>query len=173
MIGNRPLTNEEPHGLDEIGQERGIAPYRAGLDVLDEPRTFAPKAIFPIVWGFTGLAAIGGSIISLANDVTPWIWGIALLVAFRQLWIARRVQVDADGIRTRNILGRGRAIRWPDIDEVEEREIPLRSGRFFGIIKIHGTAEFPPHGKTVIELDSDLRGFAVLREIVRGEAGSS
>lgn len=167
MFNRGFITPGEPVLDETVGRDHGIAPFRPGLDLLDEPRTFAPRGLFLFIWVGTAIVSLAGLVISAISGIVPWIWIVTLAVSLRQLWVTRHVQVDAEGIRTRNLFGRGRAIDWSEVDEVEDREVPLRSGRFFGILKIRGIAAAGPGRPTVIELDSDIRGFEVLRDIVR------
>ncbi len=145
------------------------------LAAFEEPQTFGPKGIFLGVWIGTLVLGVAGVVIALVSDAPLWFWILAIVIGVRQLWVTRWVQVDREGVRTRNIFGRGRSLPWEGISDLQEKTFPLRREKFFAIIKVIGTSDLRP-GETTIEIDSDTDGYDLLRgmivesfEIQRGE----
>lgn len=136
------------------------------LDQLTEPRTYAPKGFFLGVWVVTTAIGIAGLLIALLAGASWWFWVVVLLIGLRQLWVTRWVQVDSEGIRTRNIFGRGRSLPWQGVTAVDEKTFPMRKEKFFSIISLEGTSDLRGGTKETIRVDSDINGFDTLRRII-------
>ena len=137
----------------------------------EESRIFPPRMFYLVVWILTLLLALFGSIVSPKPSTIFWVWAGIALIALRQVWVTRWVQVDEEGIRVRNIAQRGRELRWEAISDVQEREVPVRKDRPFRIAKLKGQMESRPGRETTIVIDSDTAGFDALIEIVREKTG--
>lgn len=135
------------------------------LAAFEEPQTFGPKGVFLGVWILTLVVGLSGLVIALVNGAPAWFWILAIVIGVRQLWVTRWVQVDRDGVRTRNIFGRGRSLPWEGVSDVQEKTFPLRKERFFALIKVIGTSDHRP-GETTIEIDSDTNGYDLLRGMI-------
>ena len=135
------------------------------LAAFEQPQTFGPKGIFLGVWIGSTVIGLAGLIIALLSDAPYWFWILTILIGLRQLWVTRWVQVDRQGVRTRNIFGRGRSLPWEGISDFEERTFPLRSEKFFSLIKLTGSSDLVPR-ETTIEIDSDINGFDLLRGMI-------
>lgn len=136
------------------------------LSVLEEPRTFAPKKFFLVIWLCTLVLAGLGMYVADWFSVPFWIWMIVAATCVRQIWVTRWVQVDTEGIRVRNILGRGRELLWDSITEVDDRVIPIRKENGFTVMKLSGEMQQRPGRVTTITVDSDIAGFDALRKII-------
>lgn len=138
----------------------------AKLAVLNEPRTFPPNRLLLVVWGVTLLMALFGLITVPLLEPALLFWVAIAVIAFWQVWTTRWVQMDEEGIRTRNIFQRGRQLRWEEITEFREEELPLQK-RSYTTIRISNRV---PEGSallTRISITSDQVGFETLRTIVR------
>lgn len=136
------------------------------LNVLDSPQTYSPKGFFLGVWVVTTVMGLGGLALAIASGATWWFWVIILLLGLRQLWVTRWVQVDREGIRTRNIFGRGRSLTWEGLTDVEERTFPIRKEKFFSVITLRGSSDIRTGKGDMIKVDSDVNGFDILRQII-------
>lgn len=137
----------------------------------DQPRTFPPKMFFLVIWVLTLALALYGVVVSPKPSLIFWIWLAVTLVALRQIWTMRWVQVDAEAIRVRNIAQRGRELRWENVSKIEEQEIAVRKEKSFRIVKVTGEMASRPGRPTTIVVDSDTVGFDVLLEIIRTSVG--
>ncbi len=142
------------------------------LGILEEPRTFPPKTFFLAVWFVTLGFGVFGMVVAETWSIPFLVWTAVTIVAFRQIWTTRWVQVDREGIRVRNLAQRGREMNWSDITDLNEREIPVRKGKFFVVMKLTGEMKHQPGRRTTIVVDSDTDGFEVLREVIRGMVGT-
>jgi hypothetical protein len=136
------------------------------LAVLDKPQTFPPKMFYPIVWMVTLALALYGLIFTPDPGPALFIWLAIGVVAVWQIWTIRWVQVDAEGIRIRNILQRGRELHWKEITTFHEEDVALNK-RVYSIIDISNA--LPPDARRAIRIriTSDQVGFDALREIIR------
>jgi hypothetical protein len=135
------------------------------LAVLEEPRTFPPNRLLFVVWGVTLLISLFG-LFAVSNTPRSFLfWIVIAAVAFWQVWVTRWVRVDQEGIKIRNIFQRGRQLRWEEITEFREEELPLQKRSYVTIhLSNHGAGT--PHA-TKINVTSDQVGFESLRTIVR------
>lgn len=129
--------------------------------------TFPPKKFYLILWILTFVIGVFGAAVAPKPSFIFLIWIGVVLVAFRQVWVTRWVQTDAEAIRVRNIAHRGRELRWEHITKVEERDISIRSKKSFSMIKITGHMPSRPDRPTTIVLDSDTADFEMLRNVIR------
>lgn len=136
------------------------------LNILEHPQTYAPKGFFLVVWVITALMGLGGLVLALVSDAAWWFWALILLLGLRQLWVTRWVQVDREGIRTRNIFGRGRSLTWEGLTDVDEQTFPIRKEKFFSVITLRGISDVRAGKEDTIRVDSDITGFDVLRQII-------
>lgn len=134
------------------------------LAILEEPRTFPPKKVLLFTWGTTLLIALFGIAATPRIGASLMVWSIVALIAFWQFWVLRWVQVDAEGIRMRNLFQRGRALRWDEITEFREEEVRLSKHPY---IVLHLSNEGGDGPTTRINLTNDQVGFETLRTIVR------
>ncbi len=137
-----------------------------GLAILEEPRTFSPKGFFVAVWLLTAAVGAVGLIVAILSGAIYWFWIVVLLIGLRQLWVTRWVQVDTEGIRTRNVFGRGRSLPWEGVGDVDEQTFALRKEKFFGVLKLTGTSDVRRGMTETIQFDSDLQGYDLLKDIV-------
>lgn len=140
------------------------------ITVLDEPRSFPPKAFYLIVWLATLVFVLVGAFVSRAGSIGFWIWIGIGLVSLRQLWAMKWIRLDMAGIRVRNLFGVSREMTWQNIGRVEDRDIPIRKDRSFSLLTIRGTISGKEESITV---DSDTVGFDVLRQLVLNAAPES
>ena len=136
------------------------------LNILEHPQTYAPKGFFLVVWVITALMGLGGLVLALVSDAAWWFWALILLLGLRQLWVTRWVQVDREGIRTRNIFGRGRSLTWEGLTDVDEQTFPIRKEKFFSVITLRCIPDVRAGKEDTIRVDSDITGFDVLRQII-------
>lgn len=144
------------------------------LAILEEQRIFPPKRFLLIIWIGTLLTAIYGLIATpLANGVI-YVWLVIGAVAFWQIWTLHWVELDNDGIRTRNIFQQGRALRWEEVTRFHEEEVRLNKGTYAIILlsNEYPAGEAPSgesHHKRIIKikLTDDQVNFDMLRGIVR------
>lgn len=127
---------------------------------------------FLVIWTLTFALGVYGVIVSPKPSLIFWVWLAIALVASRQIWTMRWVQVDDEAIRVRNIAQRGRELRWEDITKIEEREIAVRKEKSFCIVKVTGEMAWRPGKPTTIVVDSDTVGFDVLLELIRSRVGA-
>jgi hypothetical protein len=137
-----------------------------GLNILENPQTYGPKGFFLGVWIVTTVMGVGGIALAIASQATWWFWVVILLLGLRQLWVTRWVQVDREGIRTRNVFGRGRSLTWEGLTDVDERTFPIRKEKFFSIITLQGISDVRRGKEDKIKVDSDINGFDILRQII-------
>ncbi len=135
------------------------------LDVLEQPRIFPPKRFLIVVWIATLGLAVYGLIVTPSYTGTLVMWMVIGGIALWQLLALRWVQIDNEGIRMRNILQRGRELRWEEITEFREEEVRLSrhpyvvlhlSNREQGLTRV-----------TKMNLTSDQVEFETLRTIIR------
>ena len=136
------------------------------LNILDSPQTYAPKGFFLGVWVVTTVMGLAGLALAIVSGAAWWFWTVILLLGLRQLWVTRWVQVDREGIRTRNVFGRGRSLTWEGLTDVDERTFPIRKEKFFSVITLRGTSDVRTGKDDTIKVDSDINGFDILRQII-------
>jgi Bacterial PH domain len=135
------------------------------LAILEQPIVFPPKRFLLIVWVLTLSFAIYGFIATPHTRGAIYVWIVIGGVAIWQLWTLRWVQVDRDGIRTRNIFQRGRGLRWEEVTRFHEEEVHLNKGTYAVLfLSNEGSAG---GRRTKISLTNDQVDFNSLREIVR------
>lgn len=145
------------------------------LAILEEPRMFGPRKFLMVVWALTLVVALYGLIGTEGSTPALYVWIVVFLVAFWQIWLVRWVQVDADGIRYRNVFQRGRELRWDDITDYREEEVRLSKHPY---VVLHlSNASSGTRRAVRMKLTNDQVGFETLRTIVReavprGEAKS-
>jgi small-conductance mechanosensitive channel len=135
------------------------------LAILDEPRMFGPRKFLVAIWTTTLVVALYGLVETFNTAAAQYVWIVIFLVSFWQIWLIRWVQVDADGIRYRNIFQRGRELRWEEITDYREEEVRLSKHPYvvLHLSNASGTTPRPTHMK----LTNDQVGFETLRTIVR------
>ena len=133
----------------------------------EEPRTFPPKMFYLVIWIVTFVMAVCGIFFAPKSSIMVWIWAGVALIALRQVWVTRWVQIDRGGIRVRNIAQRGRELQWEAVEEIQEKEVAVRTGKPFRLVKIVGEMSVRPGRRTTITIDSDTVGFDVLLALIR------
>src|SRR5688500_2460365 len=108
------------------------------LAILTEPRMFGPRKFLMVIWGLTLVIAIYGLVETFGAGPALYVWSVVFVVAFWQVWLVRWVQVDADGIRYRNVFQRGRELLWDDITDYREEEVRL-SKHPYVVLHLSGT----------------------------------
>jgi hypothetical protein len=136
------------------------------LAVLSEPRTFPPRKFLIFVWGVTLALALYGLIVSVGHGGVIAVWLTIGAIAVWQIWVLRWVQVDVDGIRHRNVFGRGRELKWDEIREYREEEVRL-SKHPYVVLHLSNRSAPDERGATRMKLTNDQVGFETLRTIVR------
>jgi hypothetical protein len=135
------------------------------LAILEEPRTFGPRKFLVVIWALTLAVALYGLVETLASAPALYVWIVVFLVAFWQIWLVRWVQVDAVGIRYRNVFQRGRELRWEEITDYREEEVRLSKHPY---IVLHLSNASSGIARPVrMKLTNDQIGFETLRTIVR------
>jgi hypothetical protein len=137
----------------------------AQLEVLQHARIFPPKPFLVAVWIGTLGIAIYGVIVTPAYNGPLLMWSVIAGVALWQLLALRWVQLDNEGIRMRNILQRGRELRWEEITEFREEEVRL-SKHPYVVLHLSNMAE-GTSPVTRMKLTSDQVEFETLRTIIR------
>jgi hypothetical protein len=144
-------------------EETGVPMTR--LAILDQPRVFGPRKFLVVIWGLTLVVALYGLVETLNAGPALYVWIVVFVVSFWQIWLVRWVQVDADGIRYRNVFQRGRELRWEEITDYREEEVRLSKHPY---IAIHlSNASSGADTPVRMKLTNDQVGFETLRTIVR------
>lgn len=139
----------------------------ATLSILDQPRIFPPKRIYLTIWGLTlGVALFGLVVTPYDGRLGIYLWLVVAAAAFWQLWTLYWIQVDNEGIRIRNLVQRGRALRWEEITRFHEEEVRLHKGEYVLLVLSNEPVESGIR-PTKITITSDQIGFDTLRDIVR------
>jgi hypothetical protein len=141
-------------------------PRMTKLAILEQPIVFRPKRFLLIVWSMTLVLAIYGFIATPHTRGAIYVWIAIGGIAFWQLWTLRWVQVDRDGIRIRNIFGRGRELRWENVTRFHEEEVHLNKGTY-AVLLLSNEGQQGIRRTTKISLTNDQVDFPALREIVR------
>lgn len=134
------------------------------LAILEEPRMFGPRKFLVVIWFVTLAIAIYGLLETYNAGPALYVWIVVFIVAFWQVWLVRWVQVDADGIRYRNVFRRGRELHWDDITDYHEEEVRLSKHPY---VVLHLSNAGTAQRATRIKLTNDQVGFETLRTIVR------
>lgn len=135
------------------------------LAILDEPRVFGPRKFLVVIWALTLAVALYGLVETIDAGPALYVWIVVFLVAFWQIWLVRWVQVDAVGIRYRNVFQRGRALRWEEITDYREEEVRLSKHPYIVLHLSNASGGVPPTIR--MKLTNDQVGFETLRTIVR------
>lgn len=135
------------------------------LAILEEPRTFGPRKFLVVIWALTLAVALYGLVETIGSAPALYVWIVVFVVAFWQIWLVRWVQVDAVGIRYRNVFQRGRELRWEEITDYREEEVRLSKHPY---IVLHlSNASSGIERPVRMKLTNDQIGFETLRTIVR------
>ena len=135
------------------------------LAILEEPRMFGPRKFLVVIWALTLAIALYGLVETVNTGPALYVWIVVFLVSLWQIWLVRWVQVDAEGIRYRNVFHRGRELRWDEITDYHEEEVRLSKHPY---IVLHlSNASSGAVRPVKMKLTNDQVGFETLRTIVR------